>query len=67
MTWQFLGDYGRANFGVQQLCSNGYLCIDGDYDQTVTIGSNDYVLDFCWWLIQMLYSVGDHMVLGFIF
>ena len=40
---------------------------DGDYDQTVTIGSNGYILDFCYDFMQMLYPVGDRMVLRFIF
>ena len=37
------------------LCSDGYSYSDGDYAQTVTIGSNGYVLDFCQWLMQMVF------------
>ena len=32
-----------------------WLCSDGDYAQTVTIDSNGYVLDFCQWLMQMVF------------
>ena len=35
------------------LCLDGYSCSDGDHAQTMIIGSNDYVLDFCQWLMHM--------------
>ena len=37
------------------LCLDGYSYSDGDYAQTLTIGSNGYVLDFCQWLMQMVF------------
>ena len=39
----------------------------GNYAQTMTTGSDGYILDFCYDFMQMLYLVGDHMVLRFIF
>ena len=32
-----------------------WLCSDSDYDQTVIIGSNDHVMDFCQWLMHMVF------------
>ena len=58
---------GISITGTAGDCSDGYSCLDGDYAQTVTIGSNGYILDFCYDFMQILYFVDDRMVLRFIF